>query len=130
MRQCAPLQATLLTVEPNTTSLYQETAEMLEIKPDTFYLPGNSNQVALVSFIVHGSHLYMFQFTISSSHDIKTGLVDFLKKCKKFPSKDKWFFIFIIMDDVDTLKCLVPTEELQDIKLYSAVLKVGAEQTN
>jgi len=124
MRQGALSRGMPLRVTPDSAVIYNESADLLEIKPDIFYLPGNSNQVALDSFIIHSSHLYIFQFTVSSSHDIKTGLVDFLKKCKKLPSKDKWFFIFIVMDDVDTLKCPVPTGELQDVKLYSTVLKV------
>jgi hypothetical protein len=43
----------------------------LSIESDVFYLPQITNQVAFDAFILLNGILYLFQFTIAESHDIK-----------------------------------------------------------
>lgn len=124
-RQSALNQSMQLKFQPKGTLLYQDTKHM-KIQPDILYLPKNTNQVAFDSFIVHASRLYIFQFTVSPKHLIKEGLIPFLTKCDNLPGlKADWFFIFVISDDVEILKSPLPrTHELQEIRLFSAIIKV------
>ena len=73
-----------------------------------------------LGFIHHG-FLDINQFTGGKLHKIKSGLITFLQKSKGIPLEDKWQFIFIIPDDLTTLKCPVPKNAtLQTLPLYSA----------
>jgi hypothetical protein len=50
------------------------------IKPLVYYIPEASNQTAFDSFVMDNEILFLFQFTIASSHGIKPGMMDFLSQ--------------------------------------------------
>ena len=50
-----------------------------------YYIPKNENGVALDSFIRSSGRIRMFQFTVSTSHDVNPGLVSRYSTCTKFP---------------------------------------------
>jgi len=94
----------------------------LLITPNVYYLLKKKNQMMLDSFIVHEDHLYILHFTSGQQHDIKNGLLAFLQGCDGLPPVANRHFIFVILDDVDVLKCPFPeSEDLQKLLLYSSV---------
>jgi len=102
------------------------TEEFQENKPlslvrDVMYVPEADNKEALDSFILLNEGLFIFQFTIAEQHDIKRGLLDFLKEYV-VPSPESWKIIFII-EPKQKLKCLQPRNAtLRELKMFSAVV--------
>jgi len=95
------------------------------IESNTIYLPEWTNQVALNSFILMNDLLYIFQFSVDSVHDIKPGLIDFIRKCYGSPSMDKCRFVFIHPPN-HTLICPQPRKlEMQELHPCSAALDFG-----
>ena len=112
----------ILDVRPADTHEYgdQEFREF-DPKPNIYYIPKMQNEEALDSFILHGDLLFIFQFTVSEQHKIKTGFVSRFTGCGKFPQPANWRFIFITPDDGRIFKSrYLPISEIQDFKPYSA----------
>ncbi len=83
--------------KPAYTDEYQ-TSTLEEFRAEVFYVPLSPTQVAFDSFILVDQILYIFQFTIAASHEIKEGIMDFFSQ---ETLKDKlqgveWRFIFVI----------------------------------
>ena len=92
------------------------------IIPNVIYVPGLANQVPLDSFIHINDLLYIFQFSIGGDHDIKPGLIDFIRKCPGPPLMDICRFVFIHPPN-HTLICPQPRNlEMQALHPCSAVL--------
>jgi len=84
-------------VRPTDTYEYgDEKFQEFDPKPNIYYIPKMANEEALDSFILHKNFLYIFQFTVSKKHDIKTGFIARFTACDKFPPPKNWHFIFII----------------------------------
>jgi hypothetical protein len=79
--------------------------EQYVIKEDWYYIPLADNEEAIDSLILHDGYLYLFQFTTSSSHDIKPGLQDFLSRFAGLQPHYHWRFIFIIPDNLRSFSC-------------------------
>jgi hypothetical protein len=93
---------------------------------DVIYVPELTNQVALDSFIQTkvGTEdlLYIFQFSVGKDHDIKPGLIDFIRKCPGPPSMDMCRFVLVHPPN-HTLVCPQPRKlEMQELHPCSAVL--------
>lgn len=82
-----------LSFKPDHTAEY-EGPYPRDIDQGIFYVPSNSAQVALDSFILIEEVLYMFQMTIAPSHPINKGDngVPFTSNA---PEAD-WYFVFIV----------------------------------
>lgn len=120
-RQRALQQKIVIHVNPSQTLEYTDDG-LSSIEPDIFYVPELTNQVALDLFILLNGLLFLFQFTIAGTHDIKPGLVDFLATCQDIPPMDKWRFVFILSPN-STVICPQPWRlELRTLQLYSAVI--------
>ena len=92
------------------------------ITSDVIYVPELTNQAALVSFILKKDLLYIFQFSVGKDHDIKPGLIDFIRKCPGPPSMDMCRFVFVHPPN-HTLVCPQPRKlEMQELHPCSAVL--------
>ncbi|KAI0255603.1 hypothetical protein BJV78DRAFT_1119377 [Lactifluus subvellereus] len=114
-------------ISPKVTVIYQG-SELKVIQPSTFYLPKSPNQVGFDSFIMEDGHLYIFQFSIASTHPIKQGIVPFFSQ-PSLPPKTKWHFIFVIPPD-RKISCPQPRDPelnklLEEMKLFSAELDPG-----
>ncbi|KAF8627245.1 hypothetical protein AX15_004464 [Amanita polypyramis BW_CC] len=95
------------------------------IMPDVIYVPELTNQVALDSFILTKDLLYIFHFSIGKDHDIKPGLIDFIRKCPGPLSMDKCRFVFIHPPN-HTLICPQPRKsEMWELHPWSAVLDLN-----
>jgi hypothetical protein len=100
----------------------------LAIEPDIYYIPMKSNEVAFDSFICHGDHLYIFQFTVSQEHGINDGLTLRFAECTNFPPRENWRFIFVIPNNVKHFQCPFPkSQALQDLEIFSAQVVVVEE---
>lgn len=93
-RQEALTQQFTVEIKPSETIEYTEDS-IPSIKSNIFYVPELNNQKAFDSFIMLDGFLYIFQFTIASTHDINHGLIDFAIN-HGFPPIDKWRFVFVI----------------------------------
>ena len=98
------------------------------VGPSIYYVPESSNQVALDSFIVVDRVLYIFQFTITTSHPIKAGIMDFFSQqsLQATLQGKEWYFIFIIPPG-NMVKCPAASDDRieefwKKVKLYSAVV--------
>ena len=98
----------------------------LSLARDVMYVPEAKNQEALDSFIWLDEGLFILQFTIAETHDIKQGLLDFFRKyVVSFPPLSSWNFLFIIEPN-QILKCPQPRDAtLRSLAMYSAVLDVA-----
>jgi hypothetical protein len=128
-RRLAEQNKVSLDICPSSTYEYREDDfERFKAFPDVYYIPRESNQVALDSFIIHIGLLYIFQFAGGKQHGIKEGLIPFLEKCTGLPPRDNWRFVFIIPDDSEVLKC--PTHlhpMLQTLPLFSSMVALKDE---
>jgi hypothetical protein len=114
-----------LCVNPSAVIEYREPVLTMEnIKEDIFYVPAATNQVALDSFVIHRGILFLFQFTVGRSHEIKGGFISFLQKGSGFPSLENVRLIFVIPGDVLMKTPVARSSELSKIQLYSAVFEV------
>jgi hypothetical protein len=97
LRQTAWKDRRLLNTRPADTYEYgdQEFRE-IDPMPNIYYIPKMANEEALDSFILHDNLLFIFQFTVSKKHDIKTGFISRFTAFNKFPPFEDWRFIFII----------------------------------
>jgi hypothetical protein len=124
-RNEALAQKVSLEIRPTSIIYYGNTE--FTVAPGILYVPKSCNQVALDSFIFYDGLLYMFQFTIAAKHPIKPKLLPSLAKFSEIPPMDNWVFIFVIPDNNNILKCPW-TEELQQLKVFSAILEVKGEK--
>jgi len=97
------------------------------IEPDHLYVPGASNQPAFDSFLKLGATLYVFQFPISETHDIKeflSGQLDIL------PPKENWRFVFTTPPgcEVDVKATSTVKEFLNGVDVYLAHLDIEQQQ--
>jgi hypothetical protein len=123
MRQQALKNEIELVIHPLETLEYPN-AGSTSIEPNVFYVPEAGNQEPLDSFIMLDGVLYIFQFTIFSTHDITSGLLDFLLGCPGIPSSKDWCFVFIIKPNL-TLTCPWPWNlQLRSLRTYTAVVSV------
>ena len=72
-------------------------------QPDIYYIPNRKNEEALDSFIWHDDLLFIFQFTVSEQHNIKTGFISRFTASNRFPQPSNWRFIFIIPNESDQI---------------------------
>ena len=117
LRQNALRCAFTIEVRPSETIEYGDDSP-LSIESDAFYVPQITNQVAFDAFILLNGILYLIQFTVAESYDIKPGLKDFLTTCSNIPNIENWRFVFVIQPN-QTLICRQP--RLLDT-VYSTVL--------
>lgn len=114
--------------QPSSTVEYEGNS-IKKINADVLYVPKSPNQVAFDSFIVFKGSLYIFQFTITSKHDIKPGLVDFFfSEHQSLPPKAKWHLIFVVPPG-NTITCPQPSESnlvelLKEERVFSAQLNI------
>jgi hypothetical protein len=121
MRQQALEDGIVLIIRPVAISEYSNNGPT-SIDTGVFYVPEAGNQVALDSFILLDGVLYIFQFTVGTVHNIKTGLVDFLLRRPGTPSTKDWRFVFIIKPNL-TLTCRQPWSlQVRDFPTYMAVV--------
>ncbi|KAI0256323.1 hypothetical protein BJV78DRAFT_1151083 [Lactifluus subvellereus] len=103
-------------------------SELKHIRPGIFYVPKLTNQVAFHSFIMADGHLYIFQFSIGSSHSLKPRIVPFFSQ-PSLPPKTKWRFVFVIPpgSEISCPQLRKPelNELLKEMKLFSAELDPG-----
>jgi hypothetical protein len=90
------------------------------LRENTLYIPEASNERCLDAFFKHGNYLYILQFTIADTHQIKRGLVS-LKTYGNCPPPNNWKFVFII-DGSQILKVPVPTGDFE-YTIYSAIMR-------
>ena len=93
-----------------------------------YYVPESSNQVAFDSFVVDDRVLYIFQFTIATSHQIRAGIMDFLSQqsLRTTLQGEEWRFIFIIPPG-HMVECPEASDNRLEefwkkVELYSAVI--------
>ena len=122
LREVAWDGRTTLDVRPDTHEYGDQESREIDPKPNIYYIPKMTNEEALISFILYGEHLFIFQFTVSNQHNIKTGLISRFTACDKFPQPSNWRFIFIIPGgDNRMLKSrYLQIPEIQDLKPFSA----------
>jgi hypothetical protein len=123
LRQVAWRDRVPLDVEPADTHEYgDEEFREFDPKQNIYYIPKVQNEEALDSFIWCGDLLFIFQFTVSDQHDIKTGFVSRFTACDKFPETSNWRFILVIPGGNSRfLKTrFLPIPEIHDFKPYSA----------
>jgi len=94
------------------------------IKPDVYYVPEKANVKALDSFIFHGPHLYIFQFTIAAKHDIKAGLVPFFSNLEGVPSMNMWRLLFVIPPGQVLICPYSRNSMLQNLQPYTTLHKL------
>jgi len=95
----------------------------LSLARNVMYVPEVDNKVALDSFIWLNEGLFIFQFTIAETHDIKQDLLDFFKEYV-VSSPSSWNFLFII-EPKQKLICLQPQNAaLRELHMYSAIVDV------
>jgi len=107
-------------IQPKKTLEYTDDG-LQSIEPDVFYVPSLDNQIAFDSFILLDDLLYIFQMTITSSHDINQGLIA-VANSYSFPPREKWQFVFMIPPN---LTLLVPQPwklNLQNLLPYLVVV--------
>ncbi|KAK2464479.1 hypothetical protein APHAL10511_003458 [Amanita phalloides] len=122
-RQQALQNRRLLSLSGDLPTVEYTDDDLSSIIPDVIYVPKSTNQVALDCFIHSEEVLYMFQFSVGQDHDIKSGLIDFIRKCSGRPlSMDRCRFVFIHPPN-HTLVCPQPRDpEMQELHPWSAVL--------
>ena len=79
VNRIAENEALSISFKPDAAILYQRPGPS-PVHSGIFYVPMSSNQEGFDSCIVHNRVLYIFQFTISTSHPIKGGLVGFFSQ--------------------------------------------------
>ena len=99
------------------------------VQPNRLYIPRTSNQVAFDSFFQVGANIYIFQFTLSNSHDIKIGIKESLSEQLNILPKGNWHFVFITPPtcEVDVKATSAVKEILDGVTLYSAHLEIGQQ---
>jgi hypothetical protein len=124
LRQAVPCHT--LMVKPTSTRTYTENPNnrTKELTPGRYYFPSVDNQTTTDSFILIEDTLYVFQFAIEESVDIKSGIVPFLESTVA----SQWnnvVFIFIIPRDLAVLTCAYPDDAyLRELRFYSARVRV------
>jgi hypothetical protein len=94
------------------------------IKDNVYYAPKASNQVAVDSFIKVGNLLIVFQFTISSIHDIEKGISTLFPEDSR-PSELQWYLVFVVPPEVSELSCPLQSDmtlDLEPVNFYSMVV--------
>jgi hypothetical protein len=98
------------------------------VKPFIYYIPESSNQVAFDSFVLVDQVLYMFQFTIASTHPIKAGIMGFLSHLRETlkMTREELRFVFVIPPG-NNVGCTQTSDDLlkgfwNSVKLYSTVM--------
>jgi hypothetical protein len=123
LRQAAWDDRATLDVRPADTYEYgdQEFREF-DPQPDIYYIPKKKNEEALDSFIWHGDLLFIFQFTVSEQHNIKTGFISRFTASDRFPQPSNWRFISIIPGGHDRIlkSRYLQIPEIHDLKPFSA----------
>lgn len=99
LRQDALSRCETLDVRPSDIRSYDD----LDFAPErnVYYIPKSPSELA---FIHCGDRLYIFQFTVSSEHGIKDGLIAQFAKCHNLPQPGNWRFIFIIPSDIGEIE--------------------------
>lgn len=122
LRQVAVCRS--LTIKSVSIRTYNDQKAKTKLKPGRYYIPAASNQVVMDSFILIDDTLYVFQFTIAKSHDVKAGIVPFLESMSQFHV----VFIFVIPSDLLVLKCSYPNDaHLRKLTFHSARVRVSAD---
>ena len=103
--------------KPLYTTKYTPSTLEEEFQAGVLYIPTASIQVAFDSFILMEQILYIFQFTIAPSHDIKGGILDFFSQATL---RDKlqdveWRFVFVIEP---RLNFVCPEANVQKMKWF------------
>jgi hypothetical protein len=95
--------------------------------PNCLYVPKARNHVAFGSLFQLGVDLYIFQFTVAKTHDIKIRIEESLSGMQNIlPPKRNWRFVFITPPDceVDVNARSEVDEFLREVTLYSAHLEI------
>lgn len=80
-----------------TDTVEYDRSEPSELQANVLYVPMSSHQVGFDSFVLVGRYLYLFQFLIAASHDIKEGTVTFLSQPALETLREaEWRFVFVV----------------------------------
>ena len=76
-----------LSINPSRVIDYSldEVADGLQIKADVYYIPIESDQVGIDSFILHNNNLCLLQMSVADVHVFKNKLLPFLLSLKGLP---------------------------------------------
>jgi len=109
--------------KPTKTVEYNESTLKKKFRAGVFYVPMSSNQVAFDSFILVGQILYIFQFTIAASHDIKEGIMNFFSQAALMDKLQgaEWRFVFVIPP---RSKIVCPESNVEELKKFWATTKL------
>jgi hypothetical protein len=118
-----------LRVNFNTRNTVYYADEEIEVVEDTYYAPNSAQQVGIDAFFFHRKRLYLLQYTVSSRHDIKPGLANFIQD-RITPSvpKNQWSFIFVCPDTFKTLSCPQPKGGLAKLCLHQTTIVIPTEE--
>ena len=121
LRQVALGKSLSLPVRPSGIFEYRDDGP-LSIKPNVFYLPKMTNQVAFDAFVLLNGILYLFQFTIGDRHDFKPGLKEFFVTCLGIPPMKNWRVVFVIPPNRTLIVPQPWSLDIRAIPFYSAVI--------
>lgn len=74
------------------------------IQEKVYYAPYNPNQAAVDSFIMDNNRLFIFQFTISDTHNVNEGILDLFSQ-ESLPPRENWHYIFVVPSMLSELSC-------------------------
>jgi hypothetical protein len=120
------LDSSQITVDIPSNTAIVYTGMQTQVQPNRLYVPRARNQRALDSFFLLDENLYIFQMTISNTHDIKRQIETFFTGQPNIPPKTSWRFVFITPpgSDVDVKGTPGVEHFLEGVTLYSAHIEV------
>ena len=94
------------------------------IETNVYYIPIKTNEPRIDSILLHDGILYLFQVSVSGTHDISNKLWTFLGSLEGTPPKENWRLI-LVKPPGNALACPVPqSDDLLDLALFSAEVEV------
>jgi hypothetical protein len=123
-RQEALTRQLKINIKPIRTEEFSDN-KRLSLALNVMYVPEADNKVALNSFTWLDEGLFIFQFTVAKTQDIKQDILDFFKEyVVPYQSPSSWNILFIIEPN-QKLICPQPqSATLRKLDMYSAVVDV------
>jgi len=127
-RHVASSRTESLNIVPSRHEDYS-TGKQLHVEAGVYYIPLETNQVGIDSFILKNDILYLFQMTTAIKHDINDKLAPFIRSLTGVSSKESdWCFIFI-KPPRHILTCPVPYDSsLRKVVLCSAEVEMRSAE--